>query len=35
VVAATIIDALDGLDLEFPVVEGKALTELKKERRAL
>jgi hypothetical protein len=35
VVAATSIDALDGLDLKFPVVEGKALAEWKKVRRAL
>jgi PPK2 family polyphosphate:nucleotide phosphotransferase len=35
VVAATIIETLDGLDLKFPIVEGKALTELKKVRRAL
>jgi PPK2 family polyphosphate:nucleotide phosphotransferase len=35
VVAATIIETLDGLDLKFPVVKGKALTELKKVRRAL
>jgi PPK2 family polyphosphate:nucleotide phosphotransferase len=35
VVAATIIETLDGLDLKFPVVAGKALAELKKVRRAL
>jgi PPK2 family polyphosphate:nucleotide phosphotransferase len=35
VVAATIIQTLDGLALKFPVVEGKALSELKKVRRAL
>jgi PPK2 family polyphosphate:nucleotide phosphotransferase len=35
VAAATIIETLDRLDLKFPVVEGQALTELKKVRRAL
>lgn len=35
VIAATIVKALDGLDLKFPVVEGRALAELKKVRSAL
>jgi hypothetical protein len=35
VVAATITDALEGLKLDFPKVEGKALEELKKVERAL
>jgi polyphosphate kinase 2 (PPK2 family) len=32
VVAATIIETVDELDLKFPAVDGKALTELKKVR---
>lgn len=35
VVAAAITEALDGLDLNFPKVEGKALKELKKVERML
>jgi PPK2 family polyphosphate:nucleotide phosphotransferase len=35
VVAAAVIDALDGLDLEFPKIEGAALRELRKVRAAL
>ena len=35
VVAAAIIEALEGLDLDFPKVTGKALKELKKVERAL
>ena len=35
VVAAAVINALDGLDLEVPVVEGAALKELGKVRKAL
>jgi len=34
-VAAVVIETLEGLDLKFPVVQGKALAELKKVRRAL
>jgi PPK2 family polyphosphate:nucleotide phosphotransferase len=34
-VAAAIIDALEQFDLRYPVVEGRALAELKKVRRAL
>jgi len=30
-----IIETLAGLDLKFPIVDGKGLTELKKVRRAL
>jgi len=35
VVSAAIIDALEGLGVDFPKVEGKALAELKKVERAL
>jgi hypothetical protein len=35
VVAAAMVEALDGLRLEYPKVEGKALRELKKAGRAL
>ncbi len=35
VVAATLVKALQKLDLKFPVIKGKALTELKQVRRAL
>jgi PPK2 family polyphosphate:nucleotide phosphotransferase len=35
VVAAAITEALEGLDLEFPKVEGEAFEELKKVERAL
>ena len=35
VVATAIIEGLEGLDLEFPRVEGKALAELQKVRAAL
>ena len=35
VVAAALVDALDGLKLEFPKVEGKALKELEAVRKAL
>jgi hypothetical protein len=35
VVAATIIETLNGPDLRFPVVEGEALTKLNKVRRVL
>jgi PPK2 family polyphosphate:nucleotide phosphotransferase len=35
VVAATIIDALEKLDLKFPVVEGEALREMERVRAAL
>jgi PPK2 family polyphosphate:nucleotide phosphotransferase len=35
VVAAAITEALDGLDLEFPKVQGKALNELKNVQRLL
>jgi polyphosphate kinase 2 (PPK2 family) len=35
VVAGTIVDAMERLDLEFPKVEGKALNELHKVRKAL
>jgi polyphosphate kinase 2 (PPK2 family) len=35
VVAETIIDALEGLKLDFPKVEGKALKELRAVERAL
>jgi PPK2 family polyphosphate:nucleotide phosphotransferase len=35
VVAAALVDALDGLKLEFPKVEGKALKELEQARKAL
>jgi PPK2 family polyphosphate:nucleotide phosphotransferase len=35
VVAAAIVDALDGLKLEYPKVDGKALAELHKARKAL
>lgn len=35
VIAATIVETLDGLNLKFPVIEGKALAELKDVRRAL
>ncbi|HEY2886970.1 MAG TPA: polyphosphate kinase 2 family protein [Rhizomicrobium sp.] len=35
VVASAIIEALEGLDLDFPKVEGKALDELKAAERAL
>jgi PPK2 family polyphosphate:nucleotide phosphotransferase len=35
VVAAAVIDALDRLDLDFPRIEGSALKELRKVRKAL
>jgi len=35
VVAAAIVDALEGLDLQYPKVEGDALKELQKVRKAL
>ena len=35
VVAAALVDALDGLKLEFPKVEGKVLKELEQVRKAL
>jgi len=35
VVSAAIIEALDGLKLEYPKVTGKALERLKKVERAL
>jgi PPK2 family polyphosphate:nucleotide phosphotransferase len=35
VVAAAIVDALDGLNLDYPKVTGKALKDLAKARRAL
>ena len=35
VVAAAVVDALDGLDLDYPKVTGKALKDLDKARRAL
>lgn len=35
VIAESIVKTLARLDLKFPAVEGKALTELKKVRRAL
>jgi hypothetical protein len=35
VVSAAIIEALEGLKLEYPKVTGKALKELKKAERAL
>jgi hypothetical protein len=35
VVSAAIIEALEGLKLEYPKVTGKALKELKKVERAL
>jgi PPK2 family polyphosphate:nucleotide phosphotransferase len=35
IVAAAIADAMERLDLRFPVVKGRALTELEKVRRAL
>jgi polyphosphate kinase 2 (PPK2 family) len=34
-VADVIVDALEGLDLNLPEVDGKALAEMKKARRAL
>jgi polyphosphate kinase 2 (PPK2 family) len=35
VVAGAIVDAIERLDLKFPKVEGKALKELHKARKAL
>jgi PPK2 family polyphosphate:nucleotide phosphotransferase len=35
VVAAALVKALQGLELKFPVIKGKALAEMKKVRRAL
>src|SRR6185437_3271200 len=35
VVASAIIEALEGLDLDFPKIEGNALDELKSAERAL
>jgi hypothetical protein len=35
VVAEAIIDALQGLKLDFPKIQGKALDELKNAQRAL
>jgi hypothetical protein len=35
VVSAALIEALDGLKLEYPKVTGKALKELKQAQRAL
>ena len=35
VVAATLVKALQELDLRFPLIKGKALAEMKKVRRAL
>jgi len=35
VVAATMIQALERLDLKFPSVKGKALKEMKRVRKAL
>jgi PPK2 family polyphosphate:nucleotide phosphotransferase len=35
VVAAALVDALDGLKLKFPAVKGEALKELEKARKAL
>ncbi|HEY6026109.1 MAG TPA: polyphosphate kinase 2 family protein [Pseudolabrys sp.] len=35
VVAAALVDAMEGLDLEYPKVEGRALKELDKARKAL
>ena len=35
VVAAAVIEALEGLDLSFPKIEGAALKEMRKVRRAL
>jgi hypothetical protein len=35
VVAAAVIEALESLDLAFPKIEGKALKEMGKIRRAL
>ncbi len=35
VVAATLVKALQDLDLKFPIIKGKALAEMKKVRRAL
>jgi hypothetical protein len=35
VVAAALVDALDGLKLDYPKVTGKALKELEKARKAL
>lgn len=34
-VAATVINALDGLDLHFPKLDGQQLRELEKGRRLL
>ena len=34
-VAAAVADAMERLDLRFPVVKGKALAELEKVRKAL
>jgi hypothetical protein len=35
VVAAALVNALDGLKLDYPKVTGKALEDLDKARRAL
>jgi PPK2 family polyphosphate:nucleotide phosphotransferase len=35
IVAEVVAEALDGLDLKFPKIEGKALAEMRKARRAL
>ncbi len=35
VVAATLVKALQRLDLKYPVIKGKAAAEMKKVRRAL
>jgi PPK2 family polyphosphate:nucleotide phosphotransferase len=35
VVAEVIVEALEGLDLKFPKIEGRTLAEMKKARRAL
>jgi hypothetical protein len=35
VVAAAVIEALEGLDLAFPKIEGAALKEMRKVRAAL
>jgi len=35
IVAAALVEALEGLDIEYPKVEGRALKELEKARKAL
>ncbi len=35
VVAAAVVEALEGLDLQFPEVDGKAQEELQRARKAL